>query len=65
MRNAKGLALPIEIDGGVHRENLAGSGAGRVWIGSSQGRPVFHSKDVEATVREMREIAAQATTAIC
>ena len=64
MRTEKGLELPIEIDGGVHRENLADVvRAGCDWIVT--GSAVFHSQDVEATVREMREIAAQATTAIC
>jgi ribulose-phosphate 3-epimerase len=60
MRRAKKLALPIEIDGGVHRENLADVvRAGCDWIVT--GSAVFHSADPEATVREMREIAANAT----
>jgi ribulose-phosphate 3-epimerase len=60
MRRAKQLALPIEIDGGVHRENLAEVvRAGCDWIVT--GSAVFHSPDPEATVREMKEIAAQAT----
>ena len=60
MRREKKLALPIEIDGGVHKENLAEVvRAGCDWIVT--GSAIFHSPDVEATVREMREIAASAT----
>jgi ribulose-phosphate 3-epimerase len=60
MRRQKKLALPIEIDGGVHRDNLAEVvRAGCDWIVT--GSAVFHSGDPEATVREMREIAANAT----
>jgi ribulose-phosphate 3-epimerase len=57
LRRDKRLAFPIEIDGGVHRENLAEvARAGCDWIVT--GSAVFHSADPEATVREMREIAA-------
>ncbi len=64
MRRAKKLALPIEIDGGVHRENLAEVvRAGCDWIVT--GSAVFHSPDPEATVREFREIAAHATLIGC
>jgi ribulose-phosphate 3-epimerase len=60
MRREKKLALPIEIDGGVHKDNLAEVvRAGCDWIVT--GSAVFHSPDPEATVREMREIAANAT----
>jgi len=60
MRRAKKLAFPIEIDGGVHRENLADVvRAGCDWIVTGSG--IFHSPDPETTVREFREIAAQAT----
>jgi ribulose-phosphate 3-epimerase len=60
MRREKRLQFPIEIDGGVHRENLAEVvRAGCDWIVT--GSAVFHSGDPEATVREMREIAANAT----
>jgi ribulose-phosphate 3-epimerase len=59
MRRAKKLAFPIEIDGGVHRENLADVvRAGCDWIVTGSG--IFHSPDPETTVREFREIAAQA-----
>jgi ribulose-phosphate 3-epimerase len=60
MRREKKLALPIEIDGGVHTDNLAEVvRAGCDWIVT--GSAVFHSPDPEATVREMRQIAANAT----
>ena len=60
MRRVKRLALPIEIDSGVHPENLAEVvRAGCDWIVT--GSAIFHSPDAEATVRRMREIAAQAT----
>jgi ribulose-phosphate 3-epimerase len=61
MRQDKRLAAPIEIDGGVHLENLAEvARAGCDWIVT--GSAVFHSADPEATVREMRDIAANAGT---
>jgi ribulose-phosphate 3-epimerase len=64
LRRARRLALPIEIDGGVHRENLAEvARSGCDWIVT--GSAVFHSPDPEATVREMREIAVQATGVRC
>jgi ribulose-phosphate 3-epimerase len=60
MRRAKKLALPIEIDGGVHRDNLAEVvRAGCDWIVTGSG--IFHTPDPEATVREFRGIAAHAT----
>jgi len=60
MRREKRLALPIEIDGGVHTDNLADVvRAGCDWIVT--GSAVFHSPDPEATVREMRQIASNAT----
>jgi ribulose-phosphate 3-epimerase len=60
MRREKKLALPIEIDGGVDRANLADVvRSGCEWIVT--GSAIFHSPDPEATVREMREIAATAT----
>jgi ribulose-phosphate 3-epimerase len=64
MRREKKLALPIEIDGGVHKDNLADVvRAGCDWIVT--GSAIFHSADAEATVREMREIAAGATAVQC
>ena len=60
MRREKKLALPIEIDGGVNRQNLADVvRSGCEWIVT--GSAIFHTPDPEATVREMREIAATAT----
>jgi ribulose-phosphate 3-epimerase len=60
MRREKKLTLPIEIDGGVNRENLAEVvRAGCDWIVT--GSAIFHSPDPEGAVREMREIAAHAT----
>ena len=60
MRREKKLSLPIEIDGGVHPQNLAEVvRAGCDWIVT--GSAIFHTPDPEATVREMREIAANAT----
>ncbi|MBZ5625785.1 MAG: ribulose-phosphate 3-epimerase [Acidobacteriia bacterium] len=60
IRRERHLALPIEIDGGVHRENLAEVvRAGCDWIVT--GSAVFHSSDPQATVREMIQIAANAT----
>jgi len=64
IRRAKQLPLRIEIDGGVHRENLAEVvRAGCDWVVT--GSAVFHSPDPEATVREFREIAEQATLLRC
>jgi ribulose-phosphate 3-epimerase len=59
MRREKRLALPIEIDGGVHKDNLADVvRAGCDWIVTGSG--IFHSPDAETAVREMRQIAADA-----
>lgn len=64
MRRERKLVLPIEIDGGVHLENLADVvRAGCDWIVT--GSAIFHSADPEATVREMRAIAAQSTAVVC
>ena len=64
LRKEKRLALPIEIDGGVHRGNLAEVvRAGCDWIVT--GSAVFHSPDPEVAVREFREIAAGATAVRC
>jgi ribulose-phosphate 3-epimerase len=64
LRREKKMALPIEIDGGVHRDNLAEVvRAGCDWIVT--GSAVFHSPDPEATVRDMREIAVQAAAVEC
>jgi ribulose-phosphate 3-epimerase len=64
LRREKKLAFPIEIDGGVNPENLAEVvRAGCDWIVT--GSALFHTPDPEATMREMREIAAHATAVRC
>jgi len=64
MRRTKKLQFPIEIDGGVHLDNLAEVvRAGCDWLVT--GSAIFHSTDPEGTVREMRKIAAGATSVIC
>ncbi len=64
MRRAKRLRLPIEIDGGVHLDNLADVvRAGCDWVVT--GSAIFHSGNPENTVREMQKIAAGATALIC
>ena len=64
MRRQKQLTFSIEIDGGVHLENLAEVvRAGCDWIVT--GSAIFHSPDPEATVREMRGIAEQAAAIRC
>jgi len=63
MRREKRLTVPIEIDGGVHPENLAEVvRAGCDWIVT--GSAIFHSPDPEATTRRMREIASHATAIV-
>ena len=63
MRRDKKMAFPIEIDGGVHLENLAEVvRAGCDWIVT--GSAIFHSADPEATTRQMREIASNATAVV-
>jgi ribulose-phosphate 3-epimerase len=60
MRREAHLALPIEIDGGITKENLADAvRAGCDWIVT--GSSIFHTPDPAATVREMQKIAAEAT----
>ncbi len=64
MRKERRLALPIEIDGGVHLDNLAEVvRAGCDWIVT--GSAIFHSGDPEATTREMRKIAESANAVVC
>lgn len=60
MRQELGLELPIEIDGGVTKDNLADVvRAGCDWIVT--GTSVFHTPDPAAAVADMRQIAAEAT----
>jgi len=59
-RKERGLQFPIEIDGGVTRENLAkiiDAGVEWVVVGSS----VFHTVNPPAAFEEMRRIAHDAT----
>ncbi len=64
MRREKRLRLPIEIDGGVHLDNLAEVvRAGCDWVVT--GSAIFHSGDPEATMREMRKIAEGANAVVC
>lgn len=59
-RRELGLALPIEIDGGITKENLADAvRAGCDWIVT--GSSIFHTPDPASTTLEMRQIAAEAT----
>ena len=58
-RKELGLKLPIEIDGGITRDNLAEVvRAGVDWVVT--GAAIFHSADPAATVLEMRRIASEA-----
>jgi ribulose-phosphate 3-epimerase len=58
-RRELGLGLPIEIDGGITKENLADAvRAGCDWIVA--GSSIFHSADPATTVAEMRHIASEA-----
>jgi ribulose-phosphate 3-epimerase len=60
MRQDARLGFPIEIDGGINKENLAEAvRAGCDWIVT--GSSIFHTPDPAATVREMQIIAANAT----
>jgi ribulose-phosphate 3-epimerase len=59
-RRQLGLDFPIQIDGGINLSNLADVvRAGCDWIVA--GVTVFHSPDPAATIRQMREIARDAT----
>jgi ribulose-phosphate 3-epimerase len=60
-RKARGLHLPIEIDGGINLDNLADVvRAGCDWIVT--GSTIFDSDDPGATVAEMQQIVREATT---
>jgi ribulose-phosphate 3-epimerase len=62
-RRERRLGFAIEIDGGVSRENVAEIvQAGCDWLVA--GSAVFHSADAAATVKEMQQIAANATAVI-
>jgi ribulose-phosphate 3-epimerase len=60
IRREKGLGFAIEIDGGVNHDNIESIvQAGCEWLVA--GSHVFHSADPTATVKEMQQIAGQAT----
>jgi ribulose-phosphate 3-epimerase len=60
-RKERGLQFPIEIDGGVTRENLGKIiDAGVEWVVA--GSSVFHTVNPPAAFEEMRRIAHDATT---
>jgi len=60
IRRERHLQLPIEIDGGITLENLADVvRAGCDWIVT--GSSVFHTPDPTAAVREMHQVAQEAT----
>jgi ribulose-phosphate 3-epimerase len=59
-RKERRLHLPIEIDGGVTVENLGDVvRAGVDWVVA--GSTVFHTDDPAATVKEMQQVARDAT----
>jgi ribulose-phosphate 3-epimerase len=59
-RKERGLQFPIEIDGGVTKENLAKIiDAGVEWVVA--GSSVFHTVNPPAAFEEMRRIAHDAT----
>ncbi len=61
MRRDRRLAFPIEIDGGVNKNNVAEVvRAGCDWIVT--GSSVFHTPDPGAAVAELRQAAMQATS---
>ena len=61
LRKERRLAFAIEIDGGVSAENTAEIvRSGCDWLVA--GSAVFHSADPGAAVKEMQQIAAEATT---
>jgi ribulose-phosphate 3-epimerase len=64
IRRERRLAFPIEIDGGVTKDNVGEVvRAGCDWIVT--GSSVFHTPDPAAAVAELREAATQATAVRC
>jgi ribulose-phosphate 3-epimerase len=60
IRRERRLGFAIEIDGGVSRDNVAEIvQSGCDWLVA--GSAIFHSADATATVKEMQQIAANAT----
>ena len=64
IRRDRRLAFPIEIDGGVTKDNVGEVvRAGCDWIVT--GSSVFHTPDPTAALAELRQVAAQATAVRC
>jgi ribulose-phosphate 3-epimerase len=64
IRRERHLAFPIEIDGGVTKDNVGEVvRAGCDWIVT--GSSVFHTPDPAAAVAELRQAATQATAVTC
>ncbi len=64
MRRERRLGLPIEIDGGITKHNIGDVvRAGCDWIVT--GSSIFHTPDTAAAVRELRQLAADATAVRC
>ena len=64
IRRDRRLAFPIEIDGGVTKDNVGEVvRAGCDWIVT--GSSVFHTPDPAAALAELRQAAMQATTVRC
>ena len=64
IRRDRRLAFPIEIDGGVTKDNVGEVvRAGCDWIVT--GSSIFHTPDPTAALAELREAAAQATAVRC
>ena len=64
IRRERRLAFPIEIDGGVTKDNVGEVvRAGCDWIVT--GSSVFHTPDPAAALAELRQVAAQATAVRC
>jgi ribulose-phosphate 3-epimerase len=60
-KRERGLQFPIEIDGGVTKENVADVvNAGVEWVVA--GSSVFHSVNPAVAFEEMRQIAREAAT---
>jgi ribulose-phosphate 3-epimerase len=64
IRRERRLAFPIEIDGGITKDNVGEVvRAGCDWIVT--GSSVFHTPDPAAALAELRQVAAQATAVRC
>ncbi|MBZ5605406.1 MAG: ribulose-phosphate 3-epimerase [Acidobacteriia bacterium] len=60
-KRERGLQLPIEIDGGITKENVADAvNAGIEWVVA--GSSIFHSVNPVAAFTEMRQIARETAT---